>query len=255
MLRPTTILSLFFLLLTVVFLTRCSEDQVIEMESLERDLLLTWIALEREDAPRVTAYNTAVQQDWLLLQRHFDSKQVSPALRQSAMRVNVWMLKLRNAVDYQQAKRATVAINLIQNELRRLRPQYGMNHPADRLYDFYYQWQDVVAASNDPMIELLEWKEFEKCYELAVRSWAACVAAQPRFSNTLFPGYGQNAGGTEAAALTITRSLEYFTTILGGADHTLAAEPSQKINALFFDYLAVVTAYPSQAAVAGEIVQ
>ena len=82
----------------------------------------------------------------------------SSALRQSADRVNLWMLNLRNAVKYDQPTRAMMAINLMQNELRVLRPRFGMNHPADHLYDFYYQWQDVVAASNDPMMCLLEWR-------------------------------------------------------------------------------------------------
>jgi len=157
MLRITAISRILLLMVLVVFATHCSNDQVIEMENLERDLLLTWIALEREDASQVETYNSATQQDWLLLSRQYGNAPMKPALRQSAARVNLWMLNLRNAVRYDQPKRAMMAINLMQNELRTLRPQMGIHHPADRLYDFYYQWQDVVAASNDPMMCLLEW--------------------------------------------------------------------------------------------------
>ena len=59
----------------------------------------------------------------------------------------------------------------MQNELQVLRPKLGMKHPADRLYVFDYQWQDVVATSNNPMMCLLEWNEYKERYELAAKSW------------------------------------------------------------------------------------
>lgn len=255
MLSPTPFIGILTLLLIVSLLTRCSEDQLIEMDSLERDLLLTWIALEREDTTQIAEYSAIAQQNWLLLQRHYGSARVRPAFLQSAMRVNMWMLKLRHAVDYKQPEQASVAIHLMQNELRILHPQLGTTHPTDHLYDFYYQWQDVVAASNDPMVELLEWKEFEECFELATQSWTAYVAKRPYFSNTLFPGYGQNASNSEVASLAMTRSLEHFATLLEEADHTLVADLSRKIDKLFFDYLAVVTAYPTPSHAAEAAVQ
>lgn len=113
----------------------------------------------------------------------------------------------------------------------------------------------MVAASNDPMMCLLEWTEYEERYELATKSWKEYAAARPRFSDTLFPGYGQNAGDAEAAALAMTNSLDHFATLLKEADHTLAAEPGRLIDDLFFDYLAVVTAYPGQPSSAEAIVQ
>jgi hypothetical protein len=253
--RFTQLISYLILLFVALFVTRCSEDQVIEMETLERDLLLTWIALEREDAPRVAAYNATTQQDWTLLQQHYGNTPMRPALSQSYARVNLWMLNLQNAVSDNQPKRAMMAINLMQNELRVLRPKLGMNHPADRLYDFYYQWQDVVAASNDPMMCLLEWNEYEERYELAAKSWKEYAAARSRFSDTLFPGYGQYASDAETAALAMTRSIEAFSTILEKADHTQAAAPSLIIDDLFFDYLTVVTAYPALTSKSKVIVQ
>ena len=57
MLRITSIYRVLLLTILAVFNTHCSNDQIIEMENLERDLLLTWIALEREDASRGAIYN------------------------------------------------------------------------------------------------------------------------------------------------------------------------------------------------------
>jgi len=244
MLPLPSITRLFFLILFPVLMASCSEDQVVEMENLERDLLLTWIALEREDEPQIAAFNEATQKDWQLLSQQYRYATMRAPVRQSAGRVNLWMLNLRNAVHNNQPKRAMMAISLMQNELRTLRPQLGINHPADRLYDFYYQWQDVVAASNDPMMCLLDWNEYEERFELAAKSWNEYLAARPRFSDILFPGYGLNAHDAEAASLAMTGSLNSFALILEKADHTLAAEPSRMIDDLFFDYLAVVTAYP-----------
>lgn len=244
--HPRSVLSLFLLILLPVVLTNCSEDQIVEMENLERDLLLTWIALEREDGPQIAAFNSATQKDWVLLSQQYRYATMKAPVRQSAGRVNLWMLNLRNAVHNNQPKRAMMAISLMQNELRTLRPQLGISHPADRLYDFYYQWQDVVAASNDPMMCLLDWNEYEERFELAEKSWKEYVAARPRFSDIIFPGYGRNANDAEAAAVAMTGSLDRFALILEQADHTLAAEPSRMIDDLFFDYLAVVTDYPME---------
>jgi hypothetical protein len=246
MTRLTSLAGILLLLALSLLLTRCSDEQIVEMETLERDMLLTWIALEREDVERAAMYNATTQQDWQLVNHQYGSAPMRPTVRQSAGRVNLWMLNLDNAIKGGQTKRAMTAINLMQNELRALRPKLGLNHPADRLYDFYYQWQDVVAASNDPMMCLLEWNEYEERFEGAVKSWEAYTSARSRFSDTLFPGYGQNAAGSEAAAVAMTQSLKSFANTLERADHTLAAEPSRMIDRLFFDYLAVVTDYPLQ---------
>jgi hypothetical protein len=215
------------------------------VETLERDLLLTWIAVEREDSQRLAAFNAAAQRDWTVIVRNYGDVSMRPDLRYAAVRVGLWMPTLDYAASGGDFYRANMVINLVQNELRVLRPQYGLDHPADRLYDFYFQWQDVVAASNDPTMCLLEWNEYEERVELAAKTWREYLAARPRFSDYLFPGYGHNAQASEVAGLTMTESLNYFETLLEQADHTLAAEPSRMIDDLFFDYLAVVTAYPT----------
>ncbi|MBC6995424.1 hypothetical protein QWY85_04130 [Neolewinella lacunae] len=248
---PTAKFTPLVLLLLLAGLTsRCSEDQLIEMDTLERDLLLTWLALERADSSRLITYNSAAQQHWATLRNDYRSAALQATLRQSALRVDFWMLSLRKAVESRQSERAITAISLIQNEIRALRPQYGLDSATDRLYDFYHQWQEVVATSNDPMMCLLEWGEYEEQYEVALGSWRAYLAARPRFSDTLFPGYSQNATASENASVALTQELENFALVLEGADHTLAAGPSHAINQRFFDYLAVVTAYPGAAAAA-----
>ncbi len=247
MLPTAKLIPLVLLLLLAGLTVRCSEDQLIEMETLERDLLLTWIALERNDAERVVAYHTAAQQHWASLRNDYRTAVLKPALRESATRVDLWMLNLRMAIDNGQTERATNALSLIQNEIRALRPQLGLEIASDRLYDFYQQWQDVVATSNDPMMCLLEWGEYEEQYELATASWRAYLAARPSFSHTLFPGYGRSATASENASVALTQELDNFALLLEAADHTLAAGPSLAINQRFFDYLAVVTAYPGAA--------
>ena len=241
------------MLLLLLGLPGCTEDQLLEMESLERNLLLTWIAVEREDDKRIVRFNTAAQRDWSAIVRSYGDGLMRPDLRKSAVRIRFWMPMLNKAVTDRHFPRANMFINLIQNELRVLRPKYGMDHPADRLYDFYFQWQDVVAASNDPMMCLLEWNEYEERVELAAKTWREYTAGRPRFSDYLFPGYGRNAAEAEAAGLAMTESINHFTTILLQADHTLAAGPSRMIDDLFFDYLAVVTAYPAGAPTADAI--
>lgn len=240
---------IFFNIVCFLFLPliSCTNDQVVEMEAFERNLIHTWIALEREDEALTNKFAEATRQNWTLLNTQYQDIPLHLALRQSKNRVNIWMLNLHNAVANGQPDRAKIAVNLIQNELRVLRPKFGLNHPADRLYDFSYHWQDLVLASNDPMMCLLEWNEFEERYEAASKSWQEYLAARPAYSDTLFPGYGGNAADSETTGIAISRGLEEFENIFSSADHTLAAAPSRVINDLFFDYLAIITAYPSES--------
>lgn len=232
------------------FLAGCLQDQVVEVKTLERDILLTWIALEREDTPRIAAYGAAVQQDWILLQYHHGLVPVKPAFLPSVVRLNLWMTNLSNAVNYGDRERALTAIHLLQNEIRVLRPQLGMRQSTDQLYDFYYQWQAVVDASNDPAQCQLDDCEYSDLYERAASSWRKHAANPQLSSGILFPGYTQNTTTAEAAALAVTNRLDDFAPLLESTDSALIAKLSLVINKLFFDYLAVVTAYISSESTA-----
>lgn len=244
MLRQFPVGSFLLVTLLSLFLPGCTEDQLTDLNVMERNLMLSWIALEREDDERFREFSVLVQRDWLTLTRDYKKVPMRPEVRQSIGRVDFWMGTLRNAAATSHHARGKMAINLIQNELRGIRPRYGIYHPADQLYDFYFQWQDVVAASNDPMVCLLEWNEYEALYELADKTWQNYLTTRPPYADELFPGYGERAAATETAGIALSRRLDYFATLLAQGDHTLAAEPSRIIDDLFFDYLGVITAYP-----------
>ncbi|TXF84373.1 hypothetical protein FUA23_21175 [Neolewinella aurantiaca] len=238
---PKVILVIIFSLTSA----SCSEDQLAELGTLERNLLLTWIALERNDEDRVAAYNEDAQKAWTAIRGQYRDAHLSKPLLQSAGRVDLWMLNLRNAVEYKQPGRALMAVNLMQNELTVLRPQLGLNHPADQLYEFYHQWQDIVEASNDPMLCLLEWNEFEHEFAAANATWRTYLKSRPRFMDNTFPGLGKSASQSESSAVALTQGLDAFASLLKEGNHTLVAAPSRAINEMFFDYLAVITDYQS----------
>lgn len=244
MLRQFSSFAFLIMLVGSVGLPGCTEDQLLDMESFERNLMLSWIAVNRKDGQQLSTFNAAAQREWSTIVRSYGNHLMRPELRDAAVRVGFWMPMLNDAVAAVHFPRATMLINLIQNELRVLRSQYGIRQPADDLYDFYFQWQDVVAASNDPMICLLEWSEYEERVDMATRTWQSFITTNPRFSSYLFPGYGRNAQNAEAGGVAISQKLSAFVSLLDQSNHTLAAEPSRKIDTLFFDYLITITAYP-----------
>lgn len=240
---PRSILLLGLLTL-LPLLNSCSPDQLEEADTLERQVLITWIALERGDEATALHYAENVQRNWRRLRKSYGQFQLNQEEQRFVGLLDLWTNNLLFSVQYEQRKNALLAISLIQDELQRTRPRYGLNHPADGLYAFFHSWEDIVEASNDPMMCLYEWVEYEEIVDLAIKQWRDYQANHPRFMDTLFPGYGKNSLAVEEAGLAINNQLKEFKAIMVGADHTKAAKPSQDIRNLIIDYLAVIADYP-----------
>lgn len=233
------------LFLGLLLLQRCSADQLAAADTLERQVLITWIALERGDMPTAADYTESVHDNWHRLRKTYGQLSLNQEEQRFVGLLDLWTGKLLTAVNYEQRDNALLAISLIQEELRRTRPRYGLQHPADNLYAFYHQWESIIEASSDPMMCLYEWTEYEELVDLAIKQWEDYQANQPRFMDTLFPGYGQNSQRVEEAGLDINKSLIAFKALMAKADHTEAVAPSLAIRALFFNYLALISDYPA----------
>ncbi|NJC25585.1 hypothetical protein [Neolewinella antarctica] len=235
---------LFSVLFLGFYASACTNDQVQEMETFERDLLLTWVALERDDPKLAEYYGQRTGEDWRLLGGHYGAVPMHLEIKESVAFAGFWVNSLQTSISKKDRPGATIAVQLIQNQLRTLRPRFGYDQPTDHLYEFYYYWHNVTEASNDDMLCLLEWSEYEWFIDMAEQSWEEYLRSRPRYAETLFPGYGTQAALTEAESLELTRSLADFKKDLDASDHLLAGPASRVINDLFFDYLATITDYP-----------
>lgn len=213
-------------------------------EKLERQLIITWVALERGDELISREYNNKAQDKWIGLRADLTARDLPKRIQHSVSLMNFWMLGLNNAINNELPQRACMNITLMQQELRTVRQQSGSPHPADALYDFYYSWKDVTEASNDPMLCLLEWGEYEDLVRQASKQWQTFNAGKPLYFDGVFPGYGTQSVAAENVGLLISQKLAEFEDLLRRADHTIAAAPSRELETLFFDYLAIITDYP-----------
>lgn len=231
------------LLLSLVVLS-CTPDHAAEVGPLEHNLIITWLSLEKGDTNVTTTYNGLAQQDWQQLRTKLPGVLLTDAEKQSVARVSLWMFNLQNAVRYQQQGKALQSLDLLQNELKVLRPRYGIIHPADQLYAFHLSWKRVEETCNDQMMCLLEWKDFEELYEQSLQIWQTYQRSHPNYSDEVFPGHGNNSAAAEAATVALNQALVEFGTLMEASDHTLTTGTAQEIRLLFLDYLAVIVGYP-----------
>ncbi len=232
------------LLLLTLLIYSCTEDQLVEVAPLEHDLLITWIALEKGDSSIVDMYEESAQVKWRRLRQKFRTALLTEEEKQTVGMVNLWMDNLDRAVINDQPEKALVTVLHLQNQLKTLRPRFGIIHPADQLYSFNYSWDRIRETSHDQMMCLLEWKEFVEIYQQAKQQWQDYQKTHPNHSDLVFPGHGNNSAAAESGTLALTRALEDFGQLLEKADHTIMAAPSERVKTTFIDYLAIITNYP-----------
>lgn len=224
----------------------CTPDQLTEADNLERELLITWVALERNDLRVAQEYNRATQQSWAASHEQYKDVPLTKEQQRSITSIHKWMDNLDFSIRYGQVERAITSIQLIQHEIRSARPRSGQPHPADLLYSFYLDWQEVSEVSHDQMMCLLEWNEFEGLYELADKQWRSYQRSQGLLAaDQVFPGLGTNSLQAEQGAVALSQSLDEFAEVLRQGNHTLTQGPCETVNRRFFDYLAVILEYPS----------
>lgn len=200
-------MKILILLVLMSVFSSCTEEVLIDVYPLERQLIITWIALDRNDHAVAAEYNALAQESWRKLRSRLLNTTLSGTERQSISLVDLWMTGVGNAINNGQPRRATMHLTLLQNEFSVLRPAYGLQHPADKLYSFYYEWERLLEAGSDPMMCLLEWGEFENVYRRSRDYWADYQTLRPTLVPGLFPGFSARGSEAETAGLALTRSL------------------------------------------------
>lgn len=225
----------------------CTPDQLEEADQLERTLLITWVALERNDFKTAAAYSEQAKNIWRANSPHYREVTLTSSQHRSLELLQEWMDNLDFAIRYGQRDKALNTIRLFQNEIPAIRPPGESVNPTDALYRFYLHWEEVREVSQDQMMCLLEWQEFEGLYETAVLEWEAYQRFPGQaYPEVTLPGLGSNSLKAEQYALSLSAALAEFALTLQQGDHTLTRQPGNHIHRLFTDYLAIIIDYPDE---------
>ena len=239
-------------ILLLLLVASCTIEQENRFNDFEAPLLLTWVALQQRDEAAALQYNGELQQQWALLDSEYGHLANQREWRRHFQSIDLWLDKLDAAIDAKAWRQATVRVLQIQDELRSLRIRYGMESPADRLYDVHRRWESVTQISYDPMLCLYEWNEYEQIVAQAGQAWRDWLASGPAYYPELFPGtrHQQEALVRERAD-SLTLMIAEFESLLREGDQALTQAPSSEIQQLFYRYLTALTGFPTREKVLG----
>ncbi len=239
--------SWLFLLLLTGTLVSCTDDVVLDVAPLERELLIVWLATEYEDPAVMASYTDRAVRSWQRLRTRYANAPLTPREQATVRLMDLWMLGLRQAVAGRHYHRAGSQLRQLQDQLRALRPEYGIGHPADLLYTFHRQWEWVDEISRDQLMCLLEWNEYKAAFLEARRSWEDFQRYAPPYAERMLPGRTQRSAEAEFAGLEVTAALDDFAGDLQRADHGLMTPASITVHDRFLHYLAIAVDYPRPA--------
>lgn len=248
MIHPLRLLLAAALLPASLYFSGCTPDQLPQLDKIERQLLVVWVALEKDDPATARTAVTAANRKWNDVRTTFASQLLSRQEMEMLELTDVWLLGLRNAVNSDELHRASRPIHQLQQLMMGLRPQYGVDHPLDLLYAFHAQWDWITEISNDQMLCLLEWGEYELAFREARDLWTRYQSTPYTLSGNILPGRLTHSTDTEFAALHLTEMLDAFEEHLGAADRTVMPAAADRVREGFFAYLATAVDYPPRVA-------
>ncbi len=238
---------LLFLALIPLYLLSvgCSEETFVQLEPLERELLVVWIAAERNDLTVLQSENARAQQSWQKAQKKYAAMPLSPAETDALQVTDRWMSRVDASVKEGKPEQVKEELMRLHHKLRELRAPFYDGHPADYVYVFHEQWMWVEQISHDQMMCLVEWSEYEDAYRFAKGSWSQFRSTAMQQPNVLFPGLHANAAEAEFTGVEVDRELDRFEILLSTGNHTLTTTTTEEVRRRFFDHLAILVGYPS----------
>ncbi len=236
----------FALLLSSVLFVACTNDHWPDYAPLERQLLVVWVAAEKGDYPVMREYTVTATRSWERLRSEPGELLMGPDETEALRLMDLWMLGLRNAVANEQAYGVRTHLRHLHNQLRGLRPEYGIDDPLDLLYGFDARWEEVEETSHDQLMGLLEWQEYEGSFYRAQETWTGFQRYAPGYTERTLPGLTANGAAAEYAGLELTRVLNDFEQLLSLADLAEMAPASEQVRTRFLAYLTVVVGYPGE---------
>ena len=142
-----------------------------DMVRFDQAFIPLWAHAQEGNVQKAKAAVFFLEFQWQQLRVKYQFAAEDDEWQETFRRVNDWLGDVYYAVD---ANRMDLALNQLEHvryELQQLRRQYHIDYFLDHLYDFQEEVAVLTEASNDEMLCMLEWPEFEELAVSALNHW------------------------------------------------------------------------------------
>lgn len=187
------------------------------MVHFEEAFIPTWYYSLKSDSEQARKSVFYLAFEWNQFHNRF-AKQYpeNPQWEETFDRVSGWLGDAYTAIDDNCFDEAYNQLDHARYELMELRRRNGVDYYLDYLYDYEIELVAVLEVANDPMLCLLEWKEFAYMVEEMNRYWT--LADQQAFPNRIFNWSKEDIALMQLQKGTIQQQLEAFNEAMEGAD-------------------------------------
>jgi len=154
---------------------------------------------------------------------------------ESFRRTDEWMSDLCEQVDSNRQMWSASLLNHIQYEMKELRQKNGIKYYFDAVYDFESSWNTVVEITNDQMMCLYEWNEFEEFVRWSKRDWA--VAEGQNLPVELLNLTDEQILGIQIRREILSKRLHNYRAILSCGDQGAAHREALSIQKAYFEFI------------------
>lgn len=154
---------------------------------------------------------------------------------ESFRRTDEWMNDLCGQIDANRQVWSAALLGHIKYEMRELRRKNGIKYYFDAIYDFEGSWNTVVDITNDRMMCLYEWNEFEEFVRWSKRDWA--VAESQNLPVQLLNLTDEQILSIQIRKEVLTEKLNNYRTVLSCGDQGAAHRAAISIQKAYFEFI------------------
>lgn len=150
-------------------------------------------------------------------------------------RTDEWMKDLCEQVNSNQKVWSATLLGHIQYEMKELRRKNGIKYYFDAVYDFESSWGTVVEITDDRMMCLYEWNEFEEFVRWSKRDWA--VSESQDLPVELLNLTDEQIINIQIRREVLSKRLHNYRAILSCGDQGTAHREAVAIQKLYFEFI------------------
>lgn len=170
----------FYLLLAISFLSCSPEEIKEEMVLFDRSFIPVWYYVEMGNFQQATKAFNYLEEEWEIFKQ--STTPYTRNVRQwksSLARVDDWMATTQDAIATRDAELAINQLDHARYELMDWRWRWKLDYFLDKVWDLEASIDVAKSAALDPILDLLEWEEYQRVNEDIRQSWEQIQNSQP----------------------------------------------------------------------------
>jgi len=190
--------------------------------------------VEKGDMVRAKSALLHLDHEWNIFYEKYATRKKGDWL-ESFRRTDEWMNDLCGQIDANRKVWSAILLEHIKYELIELRRKNGIRYYFDAVYDFESSWSTVVEITNDKMMCLYEWNEFEEFVRWSKRDWA--VAAGQSLPVEFLNLTDEQVLSSQKRREVLSEKLHHYRAVLSCGDQGAAHREAVAIKKLYFEFL------------------